>query len=306
MTAEQYLAHLMPPTDRVDAILDTDTYNELDDQFALSYMLRSADRIRVRALTAAPFYNSNSTSPEDGMERSYDEIHKILKLADRTDLADAVFRGSRTYLPDESTPVESEAARAICRLAAEYTEERPLYIVAIGAITNVASALLTDPSIADRTVIVWLGGHAFHWPHTKEFNMVQDIAAARVVFNSGAPLILLPCMGVVSEFRVSGPELEYWLAGKNPVANYLARNTVDHVEKYRGGEAWTRVIWDATAVGFLLNEGDRFMRSELRPIRLPAYDGSYETEEKDRLFCYVSEIYRDALMTDMMHKLTKG
>ena len=306
MTPEQYLAHLMPPTAAVDAILDTDTYNELDDQFALAYMLRSSDRIRVRALTAAPFFNSNSTSPEDGMERSYDEIHKILKLAERTDLADLVYRGSRTYLPDENTPVMSDAAHAICRIAAEYTAEKPLYIVAIGAITNVASAFLMDPSIADRTVVVWLGGHALHWQDTKEFNMVQDIAAARVVFHSGAPLVQLPCMGVVSEFRVSGPELEYWLAGKNPVANYLARNTVDQVEKHLGGQAWTRVIWDATAVGFLLNEGGRFMRAELRPLRLPAYDGTYEVEEQDRLFCYVAEIYRDALMTDMMHKLAKG
>lgn len=306
MNQEIYLSHLTPPAGKIDAILDTDTYNELDDQFALSYMLRSGDRIRVRALTAAPFYNSNSTSPEDGMERSYEEIQKILKLADRTDLADLVYRGSRTYLPDEKTPVESEAARAICRLAMEYTEENPLYVVAIGAITNVASALLMQPEIADRVVIVWLGGHALHWYDTREFNMVQDIAAARVVFSSGAPLVQLPCMGVVSEFRVSGPELAYWLAGKNPVADYLARNTVDTVEAYRGGEAWTRVIWDATAVGFLLNEGNRFMRTELRPIRLPAYDGSYEKEEQDRLFCYVAEIYRDALMTDMMHKLAKG
>ncbi len=83
--------------------------------------------------------------------------------------------------------------------------------MAIGAVTNIASALLLNPEIADNIVIVWLGGHARHWHDTKEFNMMQDIAAARVVMGSSAPFVQLPCFGVVSEFSVSAPELRHWL-----------------------------------------------------------------------------------------------
>ena len=74
MTNEQLLSALQPPAHVVDVVLDTDTYNEIDDQFALSYLLRSPERARVRGIFAAPFFNENSVSPEDGMEKSHREI----------------------------------------------------------------------------------------------------------------------------------------------------------------------------------------------------------------------------------------
>jgi inosine-uridine nucleoside N-ribohydrolase len=42
-------------------------------------------------------------------------------------------------------------------------------LVAIACLTNLASAILTDPSIVRRIVVVWLGGHALHCPDTAEF-----------------------------------------------------------------------------------------------------------------------------------------
>ena len=184
MTKEMLLKALVPPKGIIDAVIDTDTYNEIDDQFALSYMIRSNDKINLKAIYAAPFFNSHSTSPRDGMERSYNEIFNILNLMGEDELKDRVFRGSDKYLPSESEYVDSDAARHLVSLAMNYTAEKPLYVVAIGAITNVASALLINPEIADRIVLVWLGGHSFEWPNTKEFNMYQDVAAARVIFNS--------------------------------------------------------------------------------------------------------------------------
>ena len=173
------LTKLSVPTGKIDAVLDTDTYNEIDDQFALAYMLASEDKIRLKAIYAAPFFNDNSSSPADGMEKSYQEIHKILDLAEKPEMKTVVFRGSDRYLPDESTPVPSDAARHLVDLAMTYPEESPLYVVAIGAITNVASALLLRPEIRDHMVVVWLGGHSLHSDDTGEFNMIQDVAAAR-------------------------------------------------------------------------------------------------------------------------------
>ena len=79
MTNEQHLKNLSVPTAPIDVVLDTDAYNEIDDQFAIAYLLRTKG-LETKAIYAAPFYNSNSTSPEDGMERSYDEIGKLLAL----------------------------------------------------------------------------------------------------------------------------------------------------------------------------------------------------------------------------------
>ena len=305
MTHEQLLKNLQVPAGPIDVVLDTDTYNEIDDQFALSYLLRSGEKLTVKALCAAPFFNDNSTSPEDGMERSYREIFNLLHLAEREDLNPIVFEGSRTYLPDERTPVDSPAARELVRLAKDYSPEKPLYVVAIGAITNVASALLMDPAIQDNIVIVWLGGHALEWPETGEFNMMQDVAAARVVFGCGAPVVQLPCMGVVDHFYATGPELRHWLGGKNALCDYLVAHTEEAANAYAAGKVWSRVIWDVTAVGWLLNDGNRLMEGRIIPAPLPQYDNHYSIDFTRHPSCYVWCIHRDALMQDLVEKLTR-
>ena len=47
-------------------VLDTDTYNEVDDQFAVVYTLFSPEKFEVEAFYAAPFFNDRSTGPKEG------------------------------------------------------------------------------------------------------------------------------------------------------------------------------------------------------------------------------------------------
>ena len=302
MTNEQRIKNLLVPQGSVDVFLDTDAYNEIDDQFAISYLLKWKEKLNTKAIYAAPFLNSNSVSPKDGMEKSYDEIFKLLSLLDeKVD----VFKGSEKYLDNENTPVISSAAQDLAERVKNYSPQNPLYVVAIGAITNIASAILLNPEVAQNSVVIWLGGHALHYHHTKEFNMYQDVAAARVVMQSGVPFVQLPCIGVVSNFTVSKPELEFWLKGKNPLADYLAENTLKQADSYAKGTAWTRVIWDVTAVAWLLNDSERFMESRIIPTPIPTYDNLYATDFNSYPMRYVYNIKRDALMTDLFRKLTK-
>ena len=294
--------HLNPPKGIVDAVLDTDAYNEIDDQFAIAYMLRSTESIRTRALFAAPFHNERSESYADGMEKSYLEIKKLLSLMGGDAEAIPVYRGSTARLPDESTPVDSDAAHELVKLSREYSDEHRLYVVAIGALTNVASAFLLDPTIKDRCVVVWLGANGHHYPHNSEFNLNGDIAAARVVMGSGVPFVSLPCVGVVSAFTTSEHELRYWLGGKSALADYLVENTVAAAELYAKGRPWTRVIWDVCAVAFLTG-ADKFLGSDIRPMRLPTYEHTYESERAGILMRYVYEIRRDALFGDLVRKI---
>lgn len=302
LTPEQRLKNLECPREKADVVLDTDAYNEIDDQFAISYALKAQDKLDVKALYAAPFFNERSSGPADGMERSYGEILKLLRLSG---FEKPVFRGSAQYLPDETTAVQSDAAADFCRRAMGYTPEKPLYVVAIGAITNVASALLIEPRIADRIVVVWLGGNSLEWHTNREFNCMQDIAAARVVFASGAPLVMLPCQGVVSAFTTTGPELTHWLKGRNPLCDYLVQNTVNAAEAYAKGRVWSRMIWDVTAVGWLLNDGGRLMSDRLIPTPIPEYDHHYAMDFTRPLCRYVYQIHRDALFADLFDRLAK-
>ena len=304
MDTIQLIKMLEPPTGKVDMVLDTDAFNEIDDQFAISYALRSTDRTDVKAIYAAPFWNGKSTGPLDGMEKSYDEILKIVKLAGREDITPNVFKGSGEYLKDEKTPVDSPAMRDLIDRARKYTSDNPLYVVAIGAITNVASAIIAAPDIIDKIVIVWLGGNALHMNHTREFNMYQDVAAARIIFGCGAPLVQLPCAGVVDTFRTTGPELDFWFTSKNPLADYLAKNTIAEAESYAKGKTWSRVIWDVTAVAFVCDPGT--LASRLIPSPIPEYDDHYASDPSRHFIRYVYQIDRDGLMGRLVERIAKG
>jgi inosine-uridine nucleoside N-ribohydrolase len=295
------LRRLQKPSGPVDVVIDTDTYNEIDDQFALAFLIKSEEKFRIRGIHAAPFYNANSASPADGMEKSCAEIFNVLSLMKRDDLAPLVRKGSLNYLPSETEPVDSPAARALAELAMTYSEDRPLYVIAIGAITNVASALLMKPEIRDRMVIVWLGGQAYHWPDNKEFNLYQDVASARIIFGCGAALVQLPCMGVVSAFATSGPELEYWLRGKNELCDYLVDVTTKAAIQDSGISTWTRPIWDVAAVGWFL-EGD-YMLDRLEHSPIPEYDHHYSFDNTRHFIRYVYHIDRDSLFEALFRKL---
>lgn len=250
LPAELFEKRLAHPTGRVRMVLDTDTYNEIDDQFAVVYALLSPEKLTVEAIYAAPFHNNRSTGPADGMEKSYDEI---LRLLERIHVPSEgfVYRGSTEYLTRAGKPVESEAARDLIERALAAPDNDPLYVVAIGAITNVASALLLAPEIARKIVVVWLGGQPHHLPFTGEFNFSQDPAASKLMFDCGVPFVQIPCQQVASHLLTTKAELAETIAGRNPICDFLYERFCEYSSDHF---AWAKEIWDVSAVAWLLNE----------------------------------------------------
>lgn len=293
--------YIKKPKTTIDVVLDTDTYNEIDDQYALAYLVRSGEKLNLKAIYAAPFSNKKCQTPSEGMERSYEEIFNILELMNETELKKIVKKGSREYMHNESEPIISDAAVDLCNIAMNYTEENPLYVIAIGAITNVASALLLNPKIKNRIVVIWLGGHAYWWPDNKEFNLMQDINAARIIFGCGVSLVQLPCMGVVSALTVSGPELKYHLGGKNALCDYLIKVTENEAISEGGKSTWTRAIWDVAAVAWLLDE--EFEKDSLVYSPIPEFDHHYAFAQNRHLIRCVYHVDRDKIFYDLFQKL---
>lgn len=280
-------------------ILDTDAYNEVDDQFCLAYCMLAKEKIELLSVNAAPFLNQRSTSPAEGMEKSYREIFKVMKLVD-PDASIPVYRGSTTFLPDKKTPVESDAAENIIRTVNE--SEEPVIIVAIGAITNVASALIKCPELAKKTAVVWLGGHAQHFWHNYEFNFRQDVPAAQVIFDSGIPFVQVPCCGVCTEFRTTVAELKHYLSNQNALCDYLMDNVAqecDHLEK--AGNSPSRIIWDVTAAAVLICPKYCNMVTIPRPVITS--DGLYAYDSARPHFVYVRALDRDRIYGDLFEKL---
>ena len=303
---EAFIRRLQKPAGKIDVVIDTDTYNEVDDQYALSYLIKSDEKLKLKAIYAAPFFNSKSSGPEDGMEKSYEEIMRVLTLLGREDYKGIVYKGSARYLPDETSPVRSAAAEDLAERAMRYTPENPLYIIAIGAITNIASAFLLNPKILDRVVLIWLGGHSYDWHDNKEFNLRQDVAAARVVFGSGAAMVQLPCMGVVSALRTTGPELEFWLRGKNKLCDYLLDFTEREEESSGAGICWSRAIWDVSAVAWLLDEKGEILFDRFEHSPIPQYDDHYSFDKRRHFIRYVYFVDRDKIFQDLFRKLSSN
>lgn len=249
-----HLARLEHPAQKHDRkirmVLDTDTYNEIDDQFAVAYALLSPDRLDVEAIYAAPFHNDRSSGPGDGMQKSYEEIERLLTRL-KTPTQGFALPGSTAWLTGRDAPERSPAALDLIERAMASPEDDPLYVVAIGAITNVASALLIEPEILRRIVVVWLGGqpHALHF--ATEFNLMQDPRASQLMFDCGVPFVQIPCQGVASHLLTTVPELEGALKGRNAISDFLFERFCEyHTDHF----AWAKEIWDISSIAYLLEE----------------------------------------------------
>jgi len=296
-------------SDRVKkVILDTDAYNEVDDQFAIAWaILENGKKINLHSINAAPFLNQLSKSPEEGMSKSYDEIFKLVKLIDESGYdipykasSVPVFKGSTRFMTPDKEPVISDAAENIVKTVMESDEV--VYVVAIGAITNVASAIRMKPEIVNNMVVVWLGGHAWNWKITDEFNMRQDVPAAQVVFDSKVPFVQIPCNGVCTALTTTAPELKYYLEGKTALSQYLCDNVVKEIADYdvrcRG-----RVIWDVSAMAMLLLKDCADVVTLPTPFVTPM--NRYAFDDGRHPMLMVRALSRDKIFTELFNKLTK-
>lgn len=297
---DERIRKLYPPAGRVSMVLDTDTYNEIDDQFAVVYSLLSKEKFDVEALYAAPFFiKERSDGPGDGMEKSYDEILRLLERMNvRPD--NFVFKGSRSFLPDSETPCESPAARDLVKKALASEDDSPLYVVAIGAITNVASAILMNPEIINKIVVVWLGGNPLYWPHTREFNLMQDIHSSRIMFDCGVPLVHIPCLGVTTHLHTTVPEMELYLAGKGAIGEYLLQIFKEYnVDHY----CCSKVIWDIAPVAWLVNSS--WVPTELDHSPVLTDQMTWSVDRNRHFIRTANMVDRDSIFRDMFTKLAK-
>lgn len=285
------------PGKPVPIVLDTDTFNEIDDQFALVYALLSPEAMTVEAIYAAPFANSRAATPGEGVDQSYDEILRLLDRMGR-DGDGLVFKGVTDYVGDEKVAHSAPAVDDLITRARAASPEDPLYVVAIAAISNVASALLRAPDIANNIVVVWLGGHALHWPHTWEFNLRQDIGGAQVLLDSGAPLVLVPCMGVTSHLFSTAAEVERHVEPHGDIGRFLAQRFKEYSDDHVG---WSKEIWDMAPVAWLINP--EWTPSVVRPTPVLTENATWSEDEARHHMRYVRHMSRDPIFRDFFAKL---
>lgn len=215
-----------PKEKKIRVILDTDAKNEADDQFAIVQHLLTP-KFEVKGLIAAHFekqFAKRPSAPEGmTMEKSYEELNKLLELMDLQGQY-PVLHGAEGPMKDEKTPVMSEGARFIIAEAMK-EDPRELYVCSLGAITDIAAALMAEPRIAEHMTVVWIGGGP--WPvGGEEFNLSQDITAANIVMASSVPLWQIP-WDAYNQVRTTMAELELKVRPYGKVGKYLYQQMVD-------------------------------------------------------------------------------
>ena len=292
-----HLSRLVPPRGRVRAVLDTDTFNEIDDQFALVQCLLAPERIDLQAIYAAPFFNERARDPGHGMELSHDEI---LRLLERMDCSPEglVQRGVTEYVGPEKAARKAAAVDDLIARARDGADDDPLYVIAIAAISNVASALLAAPDIAERIVVVWLGGHALEWEHTREFNLRQDVGGAQVLFDCGVPVVMVPCMGVTSHLHASIPEIDAHVRPHGRIGAFLADRFAEYTDDPVG---FSKEIWDMAPVGWLMNPA--WAPSVIVPTPILTDNATWSVDRTRHPMRYVTFVHRSPILRDFYRRL---
>ena len=228
----------------VNLIIDTDAGNEVDDAYAVTYALLSPERLNVQAIYAAPHATGKDRNTAANVEKNYEEIQKILTALGKPYSDTPIYRGSESFLSEHDGPVQSPAAEDLIRRAKEATET--LYVLAIGAGTNIASAILMEPAIISRISLIWVCGMPYHWSNVNDYNAYADWRATKTIIESGVALTLLPSATVTDTFVLSTADIDQRVAPKGAIGKYLS----DLYYSQQPKEELVRILCDVAGVAY--------------------------------------------------------
>lgn len=287
-------------SDRVKkVILDTDTDNEVDDQFAIAYAI-GADRVDLLSVNAAPFsHPERGIDHKMGADASYAEIGRVL-AAYSSEPKIPYFRGSEVPLDQTGgAPVDSPAARNIIDTA--MASDEIIYVLGIGAGTNIASALLLEPAIKDKICVIWLCANELHCDNVYEYNLDQDYAAGSVILESGVPFIMCPAWNVTGVLWESMRTIKEKLAGKSPLCELLWQ-LINQVWYWVGRpEGYGRTLWDIASVAILEVPEYAHIKKIKAPVFTPDHKFAFPEGRHDIL--YLEKLDRDGIFADVWKTL---
>lgn len=289
------LGYNVPDTSKIRLFIDTDAKNEADDQYAIMHFLLSP-MIDIVGIGAAHFEKKDKSFLS--VKKSYDEIKKVLELSNIDDIN--YYLGSKTPIIN-SNPIINDASLKII----EEAKKGHIYVATLGALTNLAIALLIDPSIAENITVIMNGGGPYPLGRS-EFNFMQDIEAAQIVLNSNAEIWQIP-QNVYASLEVSLAQLREKVYPCGEIGQYLFEQLVEcNLKEFnpnfmlRTGENWT--LGDNATIAVLLM--NRF-RNNFEMIDVPNLndDGTYKKANNSKKIRVYNFIDVELTLNDLFSKL---
>lgn len=226
-------------------IINTDAKNEVDDQFAIVHALLT-ESFDLKGLIAAHFGTVKSPHTRQDSRDEIELLLKMMALENQVRVED----GADYALTDEQSPVDSAGARLIIEEAMK-DDKRPLYIAFLGPLTDMASALLLEPAIAEKNIkVIWIGGGKYP-EGGSEYNLGNDIMAANVIMKSKLELWQVP-RNVYRMMPVSYSEMMARIYPCGELGKYLTKNVIDYNNERPGAPCEYRVLGDSPAIGLIM------------------------------------------------------
>ncbi len=240
-----------PKHNRIRLLIDTDAANEIDDLYAIALAIRSPDRFDIEGLVATHFGQKGETGGPHTIRHSCEIILKLLEMQGCRDSYRVEEGGDPMRYITE--PVQSPGAELIIERAHAGGCDDPLWVVGLGAASNIASALLLDPSISAKIRLLYHARSEWSWPHRSEqFNVAGDIPAVRAMLISGVPLVWFD---TGTQLTVSMEETSRRLAPLGGLPGFL--HSYREKEKYFQSD--TKGFYDLGDIAWLI---DRSVCSE--------------------------------------------
>ena len=273
-------------------ILDTDLYNEIDDDLALAYVLKSKDALNLEAVTIAPF-TKGEYNTKTSIDKSYEVAKKIFKMCNEQN-NEIIFKGATEYFTNDSNQT-NEAVNKIIQIAKKNDKT---YILSIGCITNIALAIKKEPSIINKIEVIWLGTN-FLFMKNNDFNFRQDVEAVRYVLDSKVNITIIPTYPVSYGLMISKYELESRIKNANELCNYFCEIFTDDY----GTKQVRRVIWDISTVAYMINR-EWFETMEISCPRIKE-DTSFKLTKFRHKIKFVQRLNSNEIYDDLFSKITK-
>ena len=232
----------VPDYKKIRVIIDTDAACEADDPFAIVQGLLSPKLI-VKGILAEHFNQPGS------MEKSYQEIRTILNC---------MGIGNVPALHGQEGPSDAALSEGVRFLIDEAMkeDEKPLFVLCQGAITNVAAAMKACPEIIKRMTVIWIGTHgeAPHQAPFREFNAGNDVEAANYVLSCGGDIWVVPST-VYTTINIGIAEIQRRILPCGKIGEHLFWNLVNYNNSegagWTKGESWS--LGDSPAIALALN-----------------------------------------------------
>jgi inosine-uridine nucleoside N-ribohydrolase len=300
---------------RCRVISDNDYAGDPDGLFQLAHLLLSPSA-EVRAVIGSHLDQGSGFVPGPSAARAHQRVTELLDLLGLAGQVPA-YQGTELPLAGTGTPRESDAAAAIVAEAMRTDTALPLYATFGGGLTELASAYLLEPRIADRLTAIWIGGPeypdlaspppgALH----PEYNLNIDLAAAQVVFDSPIPLWQVP-RDAYRQVLVGMAELHAAVAPAGRLGAYLfdrLREAITRVGEFGFHMGETFVLGDSplvllTALQSAFEPDPSSSRHVTRPAPRITDDGGYAPWPEGRLIRVYTQVDTRLIVGDLFAKL---